>query len=82
MKVHFIIFCNCAQFLMKAAKVHCCAQYNEMNVEIYDENKISNFHVSHTPPRYPFIFPSDFICCHSILHPVQCIKYRKLLKST
>lgn len=30
MKVHFVIFCNCAQFLMKAAKVHCCSQHNEM----------------------------------------------------
>jgi hypothetical protein len=30
MEVHFVIFCNCAQFLMKAAKVHCCAQHNEM----------------------------------------------------
>lgn len=25
-----VIFCNCAQFLMKAGKVHCCSKHNEM----------------------------------------------------
>jgi hypothetical protein len=82
-KVHFVIFCNWAQFLMKASQSSLLytTQWNgSMNAKIYDENKISNFHVSHSLAI--LLFPVDFICCHSISHPRPCIKYRKLLKST
>lgn len=58
-------------------------QWNgSMNVEIYDENKISNFHVSHSLSLcYPFISLWLYLLpFHFSSRP--CIKYRKLLKST
>lgn len=71
MKVHFVIFCNCAQFLMKAAKVHCCSQHNEMAAWMWKfMMKIKS--LTSTFLTLPsLLFPSDFICCHSISHPVH-----------
>lgn len=85
-KVHFVIFCNCAQFLMKAAKVHCCAQHNEMAAWMWKfmmkiKSPTSTFLTLLSPFSYPFISLRLYLLPFHFSSR-SCIKYRKLLKST
>jgi hypothetical protein len=57
MKVHFVIFCNCAQFLMKARFIVVFSDTMKwhMNAEIYDEKlNLPDFSFHTIPVGAPF----------------------------